>query len=117
MTQEEQTRQTEELHEDTDQQVEQKSTEKAGGNNYVIGESLDLPNGSKARFRANADAIRLVKQLEAEGRNATAEEQAVLARYVGWGGIPEAFDERKSDWSKEFAELKELLLKGGAILP
>lgn len=109
MTEEEQERQHEALHETTTQQVEQKSTEAAGGNNYQIGESLDLPNGSKARFRANADAIRLVKQLEAEGRNATAEEQAVLARYVGWGGIPEAFDERKGEWSKEYAELKELL--------
>lgn len=109
MTEEEQERQHEALHETATQQVEQKSTVAAGGNNYQIGESLDLPNGSKARFRANADAIRLVKQLEAEGRNATAEEQAVLARYVGWGGIPEAFDERKSDWSKEYAELKELL--------
>ena len=109
MTEEEQERQHEALHETATQQVEQKSTEAAGGNNYQIGESLDLPNGSKARFRANADAIRLVKQLEAEGRNATAEEQAVLARYVGWGGIPEAFDERKGEWSKEYAELKELL--------
>lgn len=89
--------------------VEQKSTEAAGGNNYVIGESLDLPNGSKARYKANVDAIRIVKQLEAENRNATPEEQAALARYVGWGGIPEAFDERKADWSKEYAELKELL--------
>ncbi len=109
MTEEEQERQHEALHETTTQQVEQKSTEAAGGNNYQIGESLDLPNGSKARFRANVDAIRLVKQLEAEGRNATAEEQAVLARYVGWGGISEAFDERKGEWSKEYAELKELL--------
>ena len=70
MTEEEQERQHEALHETATQQVEQKSTEAAGGNNYQIGESLDLPNGSKARFRANADAIRLVKQLEAEGRNA-----------------------------------------------
>ncbi|MBR1566267.1 MAG: hypothetical protein IJ649_05845, partial [Oscillospiraceae bacterium] len=109
MTEEEQGRQREELHETTTQQVEQKSTEAPGGNNYQIGESLDLPSGSKARFRANVDAIRLVKQLEAEGRNATAEEQATLARYVGWGGIPEAFDERKSEWSKEYQELKGLL--------
>ena len=109
MTEEEQERQHEALHETTTQEAAQKSTEAAGGNNYQIGESLDLPNGSKARFRANADAIRLVKKLEAEGRNATAEEQAVLARYVGWGGIPEAFDERKGEWSKEYAELKELL--------
>ncbi|MBQ0166876.1 MAG: DEAD/DEAH box helicase family protein [Treponema sp.] len=109
LTPEEQTRQKEELHEETVQQVEQKSTESAGGNNYQIGESLDLPSGSKARYKANVEAIRIVKQLEAEGRTATAEEQAALARYVGWGGIPEAFDERKTEWSKEFAELKELL--------
>lgn len=109
MSEEEQTRQREELHEETVQQVEQKSTESAGGNNYQIGESLDLPSGSKARYKANVEAIRIVKQLESEGRTATAEEQAALARYVGWGGIPEAFDERKTEWSKEFAELKELL--------
>lgn len=109
MTEEEHARQTEELHETAAEQAEQKSTEEAGGSNFVIGDSLDLPNGSKARFRANVDAIRLVKQLEAEGRNATAEEQTVLSRYVGWGGISEAFDERKGEWSKEYAELKELL--------
>ena len=97
------------LKETVEHEVEQKSTEAAGGNNYVIGESLDLPNGSKARYKANVDAIRLVKQIEAENRNATPEEQATLARYVGWGGIPEAFDQRKTEWSKEFAELKELL--------
>ncbi len=109
MTEEEQERQHEALHETATQQVEQKSTEAAGGNNYQIGDSLDLPSGSKARYKANVDAIRLVKQLEAEGRNATAEEQAVLARYVGWGALADAFDERKADWSKEYAELKELL--------
>ena len=109
LTEEEHQQQAEELHETAEEQVEKKSTEAAGGNNYVIGDSLDLPNGSKARYKANVDAIRIVKQLEAEGRNATPEEQAALARYVGWGGIPEAFDERKADWSKEFAELKELL--------
>jgi len=109
LTKEEHQKQTEELHETAEDLTKEKSTEAAGGNNYVIGDSLDLPNGSKARYKANVDAIRIVKQLEAEGRNATPEEQAALARYVGWGGIPEAFDERKADWSKEFAELKELL--------
>ena len=109
LTEEEHKQQAEELHETAEEQVEEKSTEEPGGNNYVIGDSLDLPNGSKARYKANVDAIRIVKQLEQEGRNATPEEQAALARYVGWGGIPEAFDERKSDWSKEYAELKELL--------
>ena len=109
VSEEEQQERAQEIHEATEHDVEQKSTEEPGGSNYVIGDSLDLPNGSKARYRANVDAIRIVKQLEAEGRNATTEEQAALARYVGWGGIPEAFDEKKSDWSKEFAELKELL--------
>ena len=109
VSEEEQQERAQKIHEATEHDVEQKSTEEPGGSNYVIGDSLDLPNGSKARYRANVDAIRIVKQLEAEGRNATPEEQAALARYVGWGGIPEAFDEKKSDWSKEFAELKELL--------
>ena len=75
----------------------------------MIGDSLDLPNGDKARTRANIEAIRLVKQLEAEGRNATPEEQTVLSRYVGWGALANAFDESKADWSKEREELKSLL--------
>ena len=55
------------------------------------------------------EAIRLLKQIEYEDRTATPEEQKVLARYVGWGGIPQAFDERNESWQKEYAELKELL--------
>ena len=109
MNEEEHARQTEELHETTEQQVEQKSTELPGGKNFVIGESLDLPSGEKSRYKANVDAIRLVKQLEAENREATAEEQTVLSKYVGWGGLANAFDARKADWSHEFAELRELL--------
>lgn len=109
MNEEEHARQAEELHETTQEQVEQKSTEAPGGQNFQIGESLDLPSGEKARYKANVDAIRLVKQLEAEGRNATPEEQVILSKYVGWGGLANAFDQRKSDWSREFAELKELL--------
>ena len=108
-TEAERQEQAEELHDTTEHDVAQKSTEEPGGNNYQIGESLNLPNGSKARYKANVEAIRLVKQLEAEGRNATPAEQETLSRYVGWGGISEAFDERKSDWSREYAELKELL--------
>ena len=65
--------------------------------------------GAKARFRANMDAIHLLKQLESEGRTATMDEQAVLSRYTGWGAIPEAFDESKGDWAKEYAELKATL--------
>ena len=75
----------------------------------MIGESLDLPKGEKSRYKANVEAIRIVKQLEAEGRYATEAEQVILSKYVGWGGLADAFDQRKADWAKEYAELKELL--------
>ena len=65
--------------------------------------------GAKTKFKANIEAIRLLQTLDAEQRQATAEEQEVLPRYVGWGGIPQAFDEKNADWSKEYAELKSLL--------
>ena len=97
------------LHEEVEQQIAQQSTENPKGRNFVIGDSLDLPNGEKARYKANVEAIRLVKQLEAEGRYATEAEQVILSKYVGWGGLANAFDQRKTEWSKEFAELKELL--------
>ena len=97
------------LHEEVVEQIAQQSTEKPKGRNFVIGESLDLPNGEKARYKANVEAIRLVKQLEAEGRYATEAEQVILSKYVGWGGLANAFSDKKADWSKEYAELKELL--------
>ena len=65
--------------------------------------------GAKTKFKANIEAIRLLQTLDAEQRQATAEEQEVLSRYVGWGGIPQAFDEKNTDWAKEYAELKSLL--------
>ena len=65
--------------------------------------------GPKAKFRANMDAIYTLKALEAEGRLATPEEQEKLSRYVGWGGIPQAFDENSRDWHGEVAELKAAL--------
>ena len=65
--------------------------------------------GDKTKFKANIEAIRLLQTLDAEQRQATAEEQEVLSRYVGWGGIPQAFDEKNADWAKEYAELKSLL--------
>ncbi|RKJ60456.1 helicase SNF2, partial [bacterium 1XD42-1] len=58
-----------------------------------------------AKFRANMDAINLLKELEFENRQATPEEQETLSRYVGWGGLSDAFDESKPAWAKEFAEL------------
>lgn len=65
--------------------------------------------GAKTKFRANIDAIRLLKELEAESRLATAEEQEVLSRFVGWGGIPQAFDAKNESWASEYAEVRELL--------
>ena len=97
------------LHKEVVQQIAEQSTEQPRGRNFVIGESLDLPSGEKARYKANIEAIRLVKQLEAEGRYATEAEQTVLSKYVGWGGLANAFDQRKSEWAKEYTELKELL--------
>ena len=97
------------LDEEVSELKEQKSTEKPKGSNFVIGDSLDLPSGEKSRYKANIEAIRLVKQLMAEDRYATPEEQTVLSKYVGWGGLANAFDESKSEWSKEYAELKEVL--------
>ena len=61
--------------------------------------------GAKAKFRANMAAINLLKELEFDGRQATPEEQDVLSKYVGWGGLADAFDESKDNWKDEFAEL------------
>ena len=61
--------------------------------------------GAKAKFRANMAAINLLKELEFEGAQATPEQQEILSRYVGWGGLADAFDERKDNWKDEFAEL------------
>ena len=99
----------EKLHEETVEQIAQQSTEQPKGRNFVIGDSLDLPSGEKSRYKANIEAIQLVKKLEAEGRYATEAEQIILSKYVGWGGLANAFDQKKADWSKEYNELKELL--------
>ena len=65
--------------------------------------------GPRLKYQANIAAIRLLKELEAAGQQASPEQQEVLSRYVGWGGVPEAFDPSKTAWAKEYAELKELL--------
>jgi N12 class adenine-specific DNA methylase len=81
-----------------------KPTDFAIADDFALGEG-----GQKTKYRANVDAIRLLKQLDTEQRPATPDEQKTLARYVGWGGIPQAFDAKNGDWSKEHAELKDLL--------
>lgn len=61
--------------------------------------------GKKERFRRNMEAIKVLKECEADNRFATPDEQIVLSKYVGWGGIPEAFDENNSSWANEYKEL------------
>lgn len=65
--------------------------------------------GKKARFQRNVEAIRILKECEFDNRFATPEEQEKLAQYVGWGGIPEAFDENNNSWTDEYFELNGLL--------
>lgn len=78
--------------------------------NYRYNVEDDLyQNGEKTKYKNNVLAIRLLKQLEQEKREATKDEQVVLARYVGWGGLANVFSERNEKWAKEHEELKILL--------
>lgn len=77
--------------------------------NYHISTLSAESAGAKTRFQWNVDAIRTLKEIENAGRNATPKEQEILAKYVGWGGIAQAFDEANDSWSKEYKQLKELL--------
>ena len=78
------------------------------GNFHITDEHLG-EGGAKQKYARNIEAIKTLFQLEEEHRGATAKEQEVLAQYVGWGGLADAFDSNKSGWAKEYAELKELL--------
>ena len=69
--------------------------------------------GPKAKFQANVEAIKLLKHLEETTGQATPEQQKILSRYVGWGGLADAFDPEKESWSKEYAQLKEAADLGG----
>ena len=73
-------------------------------NFHITDDALGI-GGAKAKFRANMAAIRLLQELEFEGLQASPEQQEILSRYVGWGGLADAFDENKPNWSDEFAEL------------
>lgn len=79
------------------------------GDNFTITDD-NLGDGSaKMKFRANVDAIRTLKTLEAEKRPATAEEKEILSKYVGWGALAKAFDKNDEKWAAEYKELSELL--------
>lgn len=77
--------------------------------NFNLNENEVEYVGKKERFRRNIMAIQLLKKCQDENRFATPEEQVILSKYVGWGGIPEAFDERNSSWSTEYLELLTVL--------
>ena len=77
--------------------------------NYSSTGDRDPSGGPKARFQDNIAALRLLQYLDADGQQAIPEQQQVLARYVGWGGLSDAFDGKKAEWAGEYKTLKELL--------
>lgn len=86
-----------------------KPTCAAAAENFRITDDHLGEGGPKAKFQANVEAIKLLKHLEETTWQATPEQQKILSRYVGWGGLADAFDPDKESWSKEYAQLKELL--------
>ena len=88
---------------------EYKDNLRRNAQNFRITDEHFGEGGPKAKFRANINAIRLLKNLEAAGQQASPEQQEVLSRYVGWGGLSDAFDPEKPAWASEYAQLKELL--------
>ena len=87
--------------------------DKSGAVNYRITPDTEETTGKgfapKEKFRQNVEAIRTLELIESENRIATPQEQEILAKYVGWGGLADAFDESKANWAKEYQELKSLL--------
>jgi len=78
--------------------------------NYKFSPSDEIgAGGQKAKYKANIEAIKLLKVVEKENRLARADEQSILAKYVGWGGLSQAFNEEAKGWENEFSELKDLL--------
>ena len=86
----------------------EQSTLELAGNFHITDDDLGV-GGPKQKFARNIEAIRTLFKLEEEHRGATAEEQQVLSQYVGWGGLADAFDPNKENWSAEYTQLKELL--------
>ncbi|GKH55432.1 hypothetical protein CE91St58_28170 [Lachnospiraceae bacterium] len=88
---------------------EYKANLRRNAQNFRITDEHLGEGGPKAKFQANVNAIRLLKELESAGQQASPEQQEILSRYVGWGGIPDAFDPEKPAWASEYTQLKELL--------
>ena len=92
---------------------EQPQIDKSGAVNFHIAPETEESAGkgfaAKEKFRQNVEAIRTLEKIEGENRIATPEEQEILAKYVGWGGLADVFDETKANWASEYQELKSLL--------
>lgn len=92
---------------------EQPQIDKSDAVNFHIAPETEKSDGkgfaAKEKFRQNVEAIRTLEKIEGENRIATPEEQEILAKYVGWGGLADAFDETKTNWASEYQELKSLL--------
>ena len=92
---------------------EQPQIDKSGAVNFHIAPETEESAGkgfaAKEKFRQNVEVIRMLEKIEGENRIATPEEQEILAKYVGWGGLADAFDETKANWASEYQELKSLL--------
>ena len=92
---------------------EQPQIDKSGAVNFHIAPETEKSDGkgfaAKEKFRQNVEAIRTLEKIEGENRIATRSEQEILAKYVGWGGLADAFDETKANWHNEYQELKGIL--------
>ncbi len=84
-------------------------TEQPSVHNFRITDDHLGEGGAKTKYTFNIAAIQTLKQIEAEGRQATPQEQETLSKYVGWGGLPQAFDAENANWQKEYQQLKSLL--------
>ena len=93
---------------ETESPIQQLEEMVPAGNFHITDDELGQGT-PKEKFRANIMAIQLLKKCEDENRNATSEEQKILSRYVGWGGLADAFDETKAAWETEYLELKTVL--------
>ena len=93
----------------TEQETERKEAEPYKAQNFHITDDHLGEGGAKTKYAFNIAAIQTLKQIEAEGRQATPQEQKTLSKYVGWGGLPQAFDAENASWQKEYQQLKSLL--------
>lgn len=99
-----------ELSEKFRAQAEERVNSSQENNSFHITDETDIGTGGlKTKFQNNIAAITTLKTIESESRSATPEEQKILAKYGGWGGMPQAFDHANEQWSKEYKQLRELL--------